>query len=635
MSLFKLAFSNFKRSVREYAALIISLAFSVFIFFNFQNILYSDSMDVLQSMKKEYIDVVVQAASIVFGVFLFFFIWYATNVFLKQRKKEIGIYIFMGLDNVRIGKMYAIEAFFIGLFSLLVGLLTGTGFSKLFQMLLMKLSEVSVDIRFSFTITPILITAVVFFGMYMLMILKGYVSITRSSVLNMLSGAKQQEMKLEKIWLTFIKVVAGLAVLGTGYVCAMKTGDLDTLTYALVAVIFVIIGVYLLFGGAIPFFVRRLTKRKKFLYQKQRSLWVNNLAFRIQRNYRTYAMVTILMICSVTVLGTAIAMKQRYDKLTHFDNTFTYQVISAEKLDAQEIKEGIEKENKVEYMAEASYLLLDPGMFHTELVNYTYGIIPFSEVKNIAKQADLPFEYKELKKEEAIELSHIILMSLVGNDEDKKAQIGDFSFHVINEDDTPYLGAMQGQMDIYVLNDEIYKQLEPLGSILHMYNYKIENPSNLDASRPYLQGLARQDENGMFTVGVNFISPESRSDTWIRVMYSLCVFMFVTLILAGGSIIFIKLNNDAYEDRGRYQILKKLGIGEDILYKSMKNEIRFTYYCPFVLMTISSWFAIKALGNVMKEDLLKVNAYSAGAILVVFTLVYFISVRVFRRKVLE
>lgn len=45
MSLCRLAFSNFKRSVREYAALIMSLAFSVFIFFNFQNVIYSDSME--------------------------------------------------------------------------------------------------------------------------------------------------------------------------------------------------------------------------------------------------------------------------------------------------------------------------------------------------------------------------------------------------------------------------------------------------------------------------------------------------------------------------------------------------------------------------------------------------------------
>ena len=90
--------------------LVLSLSFSVFIFFNFQNVIYSRAMDVLLEFRKDLIDSVIQAASIVFVVFLFFFIWYATNVFLNQRKKEIGIYIFMGLDNKRISKMYALES---------------------------------------------------------------------------------------------------------------------------------------------------------------------------------------------------------------------------------------------------------------------------------------------------------------------------------------------------------------------------------------------------------------------------------------------------------------------------------------------------------------------------------------------
>ena len=268
------------------------------------------------------------------------------------------------------------------------------------------------------------------------------------------------------------------------------------------------------------------------------------------------------------------------------------------------------------------------------MVNSTYAIIPFSQMKTIAEEAGMPFDYTELNQDETIKLSHIILMSFAGQ-EQEDVQIGDNSYRIIKEDDTPYLGAMQEQMSIYVLNDEVYKELEPKGILLHMYNFKIEDPSNADASRTYLRSLSKTDENGQMQVGVNFSGADSDKETWIRVLYSLCIFMFVTLILAGGSIIFIKLNNDAYEDRDRYRILRKLGIAGDTLYKSMKNEIRFTYYCPFVLMAVSSWFAIRALGNVMKEDLFRVNIYSAVSILVIFTLVYLVSVRVFRGKVLD
>ena len=46
--------------------------------------------------------------------------------------------------------MYALEALFSGLFSLTMGLGAGVVFSKLFQMLLLRISEISVDIKFSF-----------------------------------------------------------------------------------------------------------------------------------------------------------------------------------------------------------------------------------------------------------------------------------------------------------------------------------------------------------------------------------------------------------------------------------------------------------------------------------------------------
>ena len=96
-----------------------------------------------------------------------------STIIPTDTKKEIGIYIFMGLDNKRIGKMYALEALFSGLFSLAAGLAAGVVFSKLFQMVLLRISEISVDIKFSFSLKPVLITACVFMAIYGLMVVKG------------------------------------------------------------------------------------------------------------------------------------------------------------------------------------------------------------------------------------------------------------------------------------------------------------------------------------------------------------------------------------------------------------------------------------------------------------------------------
>lgn len=634
MSLFRLACSNFKRSIREYAALIISLAFSVFIFFNFQSVVYSDSMDVLKNMKKSYIDMIVQAASVVFGVFLFFFIWYATNIFLNQRKKEIGIYTFMGLDNTKIGRLYALEALFISIFSVVSGLLTGIGFSKLFQMLLFKLSDIQADIQFSVSLRPIFITAVLFLSIFGLMIWKGYRTIVKSSVLELLSGVRQKEMKHEAAALTAVKVCVGIGVLTAGYVCALSTGRLSSLNYGVAAVVLVIAGTYLLFGGAIPWFIRRLTKNKRFLYQKERNLWVNNLAYRIRQNYRTYAMVTILMICSVTVLGTAIALRQRYEKMIHFQETYTFQVLAQkDDVDEGQISAGIEKDNKIRYKNHLSYLGLNAEMFHTRFENTVYGLVSYSQIKQAAEDAGLKFDYAEPAKDEAIELTHIILMSLMDENEEEYMHIGEDTYKITARDSTAYLGDLQNSMGAYIVNDDVYETYKPFGQEMYLYNYKIEDSESAGASVPFVKSLRELQPESI--VGCNMVLPENAEDTWIKILYSLCIFMFVTFLLASGSIIFIKLNNDAYEDRERYGILKKMGISAYSLGRAVKQEIRFTYYCPFVLMTVTSWFAIKALGNVMKEELFLVNIYSAAAILAVFTLIYMISVKVFKKKVLD
>lgn len=632
MSLIRLTMSNFKRNLRNYLSLVLALAFSVFVFFNFQCVLYSDSMSVLNTYNKEYIDLIVRALSVVFGVFLFFFIWYATNVFLNQRKKEIGIYIFMGLDNKRIGKMYALEALFSGLFSLAAGLGAGVVFSKFFQMLLLRISDISVDIKFSFSLKPVLVTSCVFLAIYGFMIVKGYLSLVRSSVLDMLSGAKQKEMKSEPVILTGLKIILGVGVLGAGYYCAVKTGDIDSLAYALAAVILVIAGTYLLYGGLIPWLVRRLTKNKQYLYQKQRNLWLNNLAFRLKRNYRTYAIVTVLMICSVTVLGSSMALKQRYERSEHFRTTYTCQVVAAKEVDADEIQKGIEKENRIKYKSSIPVLALDPEKLHSKYVKANYGITSESAIKKAAEDCGLSYEYKKLKDDECIHLTHIMLLSLIP-EENGTVTIGDQKFKQIAESDIPYLGDLQNGLSVYVVNDAQYEKLKHLGEVMYLYNYKFEDPDNLEASESYLKSL--RDIYGDRVVGVNLIRTEDKEGAWVRVMYSLCVFMFATFILACGSIIFIKLGNEAAEDAERYKVLQKIGIQRGTLYKSMKNEIRFTYYCPFVLMVLTSYFAIHAVGTVMREDLFRINVYSAAAILFLFSIIYFISVRAFRKKVLD
>lgn len=630
MRMTKLAFLNFKGSFKNYLSLVISLAFTILIFLNFQNIIYSDAFAVLGERNKEYVDIIIQVISFVLVCFMFFFIWYSTNVFLTKRKKEIGVYVFMGLSNQKIGKMYMIETAFIGVAALCLGIFFGVITTGLFQMILLAISDIAVDISFRFVLQPVLITTGIYAVMYLIFILKGYVNIVRSSVLSMISAAKQNEYVRQNRAVLLLKTILGVEILSAGYYMAIKEGGQEVMGNVLAAVILVTVGVYLLFGGLIPFIFQSLAKNKKFLYKKQRTLWVNNVIFRMKKNYRTYAMVCVLILCSVTALATGFAMKNRYDNIVRFENTYTFQLLSNQKDLDEKARIQLEKKNEIVYSSQIPILQLDKSVVGAHENYSTYAIVSYPALRELAESVGLEFDLKEPENDEIIKASHLYLLSIITDNSDRKVTMDGKVYRQIEDTSVPYLGYLQESMSFYVVNEEEYRRLLPLGQELYTYNYRIGNPDAFAETREELDVLISNTEEN-FT-GRVAIDPNNNDIDWIKILYSLCIFMFMVFILASGSIMFMKLYNDAFEEKERYMILKKMGIDHKTLKKAVIRELGTAYGAPFAVMTVSSYFSVHALEKMMKTDLRVINIVSVLAVLAVFFIFYCLSVSVYRKN---
>ena len=83
----------------------------------------------------------------------------------------------------------------------------------------------------------------------------------------MVAANRQNEYVQAKTWLLVIKTILGIVIMATGYYFAIAKGGMETMSNALLAVVLVVIGVYFLFGGLIPFIYQSLLKNKRFLYQ--------------------------------------------------------------------------------------------------------------------------------------------------------------------------------------------------------------------------------------------------------------------------------------------------------------------------------------------------------------------------------
>lgn len=630
MRMMNLAFLNFKNGFKNYLSLVISLAFTILVLFNFQNIIYSGAFEVLGTRNKEYIDIIIQMISFILGCFMFFFIWYATNVFLTRRKKEIGIYVFMGLSNELIGKMYFIETVLIGLSALFLGLIFGTLSTGLFQMILLLISDVTVDIQFRPKIRPIVITTLIYLAIYLIFVVKGYLGIVRSSVLNMISAAKQNEYVKQNQILLFLKSVLGLGILCTGYYLAVKEGRSNVMGNAFTAVVLVTIGVYLLFGGLLPFAFQALSREKIFLYQNQRILWINNVIFRMKKNYRTYAMVCILMLCSVTALATGFAMRNRYDNILQFENTYTFQLLSSQNdLDAH-AREAIEKNNEIVFSSQIPILSLDSSYINSRTYYNRYAILSYSRLKLLAEETNMEFSFEEPSDDETISISHLYLASLITERTNIKVDIAGKTYSQIDDVTIPYLGYLQESIRFFVVNDREYERLCPLGEELYTFNYRVKNLELFFQTRDNLDSMIKElkDEG----IGRVAIDPASNELDWVKVLHSICIFMFFVFILASGSIMFMKLYHDAFEERERYLVIMKMGLDQQILKKSISIELATAYGMTFLVMGISSYFSVGALAKMMYTNLGIVNIISVIIVLVILLVWYFLSVRAFMRN---
>lgn len=622
MSLAKLSFINFKASLKNYLSLMISLAFTVLIIFNFFNLLDSSMMESLGQMNSRNLKIVIQCVLVVLTCFMFFFVWYATNVFLTKCKKEIGIYVFMGLTNQRIGKLYMLETLMIGFVSLIMGIGFGMLISQLFTMIIIAISNIEVTLTFQISMSAILWSCLIYFLVYMIFVCKGYINLVRSSVLDMVSANRQNEYVKQNKLILFLKAVLGTIILVLGYYFAIKKGGMETMGNALLAVILVIVGVYLLFGGLIPLIYQTLAARKTFLYHHQRTLWINQMIFRMKKNYRTYAIVTVLMICSVTALATGVAMYNRCQVIEEFENVYTYQIFSEKDNLQLEFAREIEKHNDIQYQSHIELLQIEASYVDKTFQSDTYGLIPYSQLKQLAKDSNQEFDFPVLENHQMIDLQHQYLLSLITNEEFNDLTIQGKDYETIQQTTIPYLGYLQEQASFYCVSDEEFETLKSKGTPLYIYNYKIVNPKMMNASLNDIQ-------NHQDCLGLIKLDSQNASNQWIKMFYPICLFVFMVFIFASGSIIFMKLYNDAFEEKERYRVLKKIGISQRTLQKGIQKELLFIYVVPFLIMSLSSYFSVHALANMMHTDLLMINIMSVGVIGLFFMICYGLSIVIY------
>lgn len=302
MTLRHLATSNIKGNWHRYLAYFLSCTFSVFVFYLFLSFVLHPAVVNGHIVRngKEAVQRGMLASEAVILVFSFIFILYSTNAFLRSRKQEFGLLTLLGMTQRQQRSMVWLEYVMISTLSIIVGLLSGILFSKLFFMAMSVLLAVTNPIYFFVPQPAVLITAVVFFAVFAVLSLVTVFHLRHGTVRELLVAKRQPKKILRWHPLVFI---LGIVLIAWGYTKAWHTGMSNLPQNTLPILGLVIVGTYLAVREGGVAVCRWLERRGGVYYRGTNMITLNRLTFRLKENARVIFTSAILIAVVCTALG--------------------------------------------------------------------------------------------------------------------------------------------------------------------------------------------------------------------------------------------------------------------------------------------------------------------------------------------
>ncbi|CCQ96236.1 conserved membrane hypothetical protein [[Clostridium] ultunense Esp] len=614
MNSFKIAIINFKRNIRTYGLYLMAMIFSVATYYNFVSMRYNPQFLEAKEVSA-YIESSSMAASMLMIIFLIFFIVYSSNFFLNQRKREIGVYAFMGIDNYKIAFIFASEGLLLGIMSVIFGLGAGILFSKLFMMMLAKVALLNIRINFFISKKAIIETIILYSIILGVTFLKGYLDIIKTNLIDLMNSLKKEE-EFPKI--NYFKGIVSIVIIGVAYYIAINYEKFGFGTALMVTVLLIIWGTYWLFGSFFSMVIRYYINKKGFLYKGTNIISISNIGFRIKNNYRTLAAVAVLITTCITSFGTVSSLKYYVDENHRIEVPYTVTYISSNEEEIKKVDKVIENSShNVELKNNANFLYVPDS----EVV-----VVNLSTFKDILK--DLKIENREkviskfkLSKNEAgyIERPGVMMSILEKND----IHIGNQKYNIRVNTKVPIFGKGVPFPCIVVKDDE-YEVLKSHFSEKQFNGIILDKPEDTkDLTFELAEVLPA--ESGLYT----YFIAGARFYDFTGIVYFLGAFLFLVFVFATGSIIYFKTLSQSFEDKGKYGILKKLGTTDLEIYQSVSKQIGIFFILPLIVGIIHSMVAISVLSDIMKCSLNRPTIISIGTFVLIYGIFYVFTRRKF------
>ena len=209
------------KSYKDFLIYFLTLAFSVCLFYMFNSFQEQQAVMEVSQSQMEMIKILVYTMkylSIFIAIVLAFLILYANNFLIRRRKKELGLYMLLGMPKNKISRVLVYETFIIGILSLFTGMLIGIFLSQILTSVTANLFEVSLDYHFIYSNNATILTIFSFSIIFFIVMLFNTFILNRYKLIDLVRAEHIIEhMHIKKVYLSFTLFILSLAILAFTY----------------------------------------------------------------------------------------------------------------------------------------------------------------------------------------------------------------------------------------------------------------------------------------------------------------------------------------------------------------------------------------------------------------------------------
>lgn len=646
----KLAATTIKKNGKVYIPYILTCIGSIAMFYIIHSISINTGLDIMNGGKQ--LKMLLNLGKWVIGIFSVIFLLYTNSFLIKRRKKELGLYNILGMEKKHISKLMLYETLIIAVLTLVSGIAIGALLSKFMLLLLLKILNFDVTLKFYISKESILSTMLLFISIYAVMLLNNLRQIHLSNPVELLKGGNAGEREPKTKW---ILTLIGVVSLGVGYYIAVTTENpLSALNLFFIAVLLVIVGTYALFTAGSIAILKALKKNKNFYYKSRNFINVSNMIYRMKQNAVGLANICILSTAILVVLSTTVSLYIGMDDIlkTRYPDDIMISISEVQ-------PENIEKVNSIiETEMQKSGLTKTGALKHGYISEISMQednkfIVANREESSITNMNILLFitadDYNQLEgKSVQLEQGEVLICADNNTLQGNNVEIFNKQFNIKG-----YIEDLKIKREMENIVNGYYIIVSDIDSINEIkvaagdeekginYYYGLDVEGSMEEQLELTNAIQSSLNNNSIKSSVEGIATARESFFSIYGgLFFIGLFLGLLFIMATVLIIYYKQISEGYDDKERFEIMQKVGMDKREVKKSINSQILMVFFLPLVMAVIHLAFAFKIITSLLKIfNLTNINLFvicTTSTILVFaifYIVVYYATSKVYYRIV--